>query len=385
MAHCPYCGTPIYDNESYCVYCGEKLPADLSERVHPDYFNGFNRWWLLPMVVLLLSIISLGSTYFIMEQKTVTAQAKFHTGEQIALEGNYSKAKDYFKAAEMLTHQFPAASQNKQFMKIALQVQSYIDEARNQTYNHQYQSSLETLTAAEELLTNYNGEVVRNLIEDIVLLRNNTKVDQLQQTMEDKPSIEELKSLLWQADSIPTDAAKKITKQIREQIVAHSFSNANERLKQKQFSKARSFVEEGLRYAPNSNKLQSLKTTIEKGKTAFETAQQNRIEQAINAAEKEREKNQTDAVKVTSLEATINEFGDLVIKGKIKSVATVPINSVSLSYILVNGSGEKVLSNEVYSYPDTLYPGETGNVEFTHYDVQNSFNVKVDKVKWFLE
>ncbi|WP_152600772.1 zinc ribbon domain-containing protein [Pontibacillus yanchengensis] len=320
-----------------------------------------------------------------MEQKTATAQAKFRSGEQVALKGNYSKAKDYFEAAESLTHQFPAASHNKQFMTIALDVQSKIDKARTQTYNQRYKTSLETLTAAEELLKNYNGEVVRNLLEEIVSLRNNTKIDQLEETMEDKPSIEELKNILWQAESIPTDAAKQIVKQIREQIVAYAFSNANERLKQKQYSNARSFVEEGLRYAPNSEKLQSLKTTIEKEKTAFETAQQNRIEQAINAAEKESEKNQTDAVKVTSLEATLNEFGDLIVKGKIKSVATVPINSVSLSYILVNDSGENVLSNEVYSFPDTLYPGETGNIEFTHYDVKNSLDVKVDKVKWFLE
>lgn len=385
MAHCPYCGTKTNENEKYCIHCGKALPEDFEERAQGPQKKSFNRWWILPISVFILSVLALSITYLTIEQKTTQAQEQFKRGEQLALEGQYNKARNYFDEALELSYQFPAAYENKQFMKVALTVQSLMKEAKQQRDDEEFQLALKKIEDAEKKLKNYNGDVVNKLVEAIVKERNQTKVLQLKHLLSNEPSIDNLKMLLWQAEAIQNAEGKKIASQIKERIVSHAFSTANEELKEKHFTKARQIVEDGLRYAPNSKKLQSMKTTIEKEKAAFETAQQNRIEQAMIAAEKEREKNRKDAVEIVDVTTTLDEYGGLIVKGQIKSVATVPINSVSIHYNLLNEEDEVILSNDVYTYPDTLYPDEKGKFEFTHYDVNTLLDVKIAKVTWFLD
>ncbi|KGX84519.1 FxLYD domain-containing protein [Pontibacillus marinus] len=387
MAHCPYCGTKTNEDESFCVHCGKFLPTDLKERSQGYQSKGFNRWWILPISVFILSIIALGSMYALFEEKTTQAKEKFNQGEALALKGNYDEAQDYFNDALDLSYQFPAAIQNKQFLKVATLVKRDLNEAKSMNEEENFQKALEFIDKAEKRLKNYNGDAVEQLVNDITNARNQTKLSHLQFLMKKQPSIDEQKTLLWRAEAIQHEEAKAIANQIRKRIVSHAFSTANEELKQKQYTKARSIVEEGLRYAPDSEKLQSMKITIEKEKAAFEEAQKDRIEQAMEAAEKEREINKKDAVEIVSVETKLDEYGDLVVKGKIKSVATVPISSVSIKYKLYNKDGEMVLENDVYTYPDTLYPDEIGKFEFTHYDVNEKLEIKKEEIKptWFLD
>ena len=205
--------------------------------------------------------------------------------------------------------------------------------------------------------------------------------------LDNEPSMDDLKVLLWEADSINNEEAQKITNEIREQIINYTFSKASEKLSANQFSDAKVRVNDGLKYAPTSEKLQSLLTTIDKEKVAFETAQQERIEQAINTAQEEQELNETDAVKLTSVSVKANEQGKLTVNGEVESVATIPINSVSIEYALVTKEDKEILSNDVYVFPDTLYPGEKGKFEFTHYDIDDKRDLEtnVKKIKWYTE
>lgn len=385
MAHCPYCGTKTNEDEKFCVHCGKALPEDFSERAQASGPKQFNRMWYLPISIFILAILALGISYLIYDHNTTQAKDMFSKGEQLALNGNYNEARQHFEQAIELSHSFPAASKNKLFMKVAASIESDIKEAITLRDNQEFQKSLKQINDAEKKLKNYNGEVVKKLVEQIVVERNETKVLQLKHLMDSEASIENLKLLLWKAESIQNAEGKEIASQIRERIVSHAFSTANEELKGKHFTKARKIVEDGLRYAPNSKKLQSLKTTIEKEKTAFETAQQNRIEKAMIAAEKEREKNSKDAVELVDISAELDEYGDLIVKGKIKSVATVPINSISIQYELLDEEGNVILTNDVYTYPDTLYPDEVGKFEFTHYKMNESLDVKIKKATWFLD
>jgi len=387
MGHCPYCGTKTNEDESFCIHCGKSLPNDLKERSQEHQSKGFNRWWIIPISVFFLSIIALGSMYVFFEQKTTQAKEKFNQGESLALNGNYDEAQDHFNEALNLSYQFPAAIANKQFLKVAKLVKKDLNEAQNMQEEQNFQKALEVIDKAEKRLKNYNGEAVKHLVNEITEARNQTKLSHLQFVMEEQPSIDELKTLLWRAEAIQHEEARVIADQIRNRIVSHAFSTANEKLKQRQYTKARSIVEEGLRYAPDSEKLQSMKTTIEKEKTAFEVAQKDRIEQAMIAAEKEREINKKDAVEIINVETTLDEYGDLVVEGKIKSVATVPINSVSIKYELFDDDDEVVLENDVFTYPDTLYPDEIGKFEFTHYDVNEELEIKKEEIipTWFID
>lgn len=147
-------------------------------------------------------------------------------------------------------------------------------------------------------------------------------------------------------------------------------------------------MEDGLKYAPDSEKLISLQTTVEKEQTAFETAQQQRIKQAVNAAAQDQQLNETDAIELLSAEVEKNEQGDFVITGEVKSVATIPVHSILVEYSLLNGNDTEILSNEVYVYPDKLYPNENGEFEFTHFDISEDtedLQVEIDTVTWYTE
>src|SRR5690625_7311571 len=88
---------------------------------------------------------------------------------------------------------------------------------------------------------------------------------------------------------------------IRDQIIDYTFSNANKKLNNKQFIDAQLLVEDGLKYASESEKLQSLRTTIDKEKTAFEIAEKQRIEKAVHMAEEDRELNELDAINLENV------------------------------------------------------------------------------------
>ncbi|SET92959.1 hypothetical protein SAMN05421676_11145 [Salinibacillus kushneri] len=383
MAHCPFCGTEVKQEEEYCINCGKPLPNDLNERMSKN--QGFNKWWFVPISGLFLAIIVFIGFYFFLSYQENQAVEAYEKAEKIAVEGNFQQAKNLFKEAKEHKSYFPAAVQNAQFMDIALSIQNQIQSANKLMDEKAYQQGLKITKQAEEDLQNYNGEVVDKLLEQLVKTRNEIKTAELKNKLSQDPAIDDLKLLLWQAESIQTDEAKSMAKEIRTRLVDFTYSTANESLKLKQFSDAMAIIEDGLRYAPENEKLQSLKTTIEKEKVAFETEQQKRIEQAISAAEQEHELNKNDAIEMVSIKSKKDEFGDLVVTGTLKSVATVPIYSVSVSYNLLNGDGEVVESNEVYVYPDTLYPDEEGHFEFTHYEVKEELKAEVDQVKWFLD
>ncbi|SDJ75921.1 zinc ribbon domain-containing protein [Sediminibacillus albus] len=386
MLHCPYCGSKTKEDELFCIQCGKKLPEDRYERIPQSKYN--SRVWYLPAIAFTVSLIAIGFYYFHLEHQTDQAKEAFKEGEESALEGEFNEALVQFSNALSENANFPAAQENKEFMQVALRSKLDLKQAQDYASENKYQKSLEKINEAEDNLKIYNGEAVDLIISEVVAQRKEIQLSQLKEEMEEDPAIEKLKTLLWQAEGINSRESDTIAKAIRKQIISYIFSTANEQLAQKQFSNARDIVEEGLNYVPESDKLLSLQTTIEKEKTAFETEQQQRIEQAVTAAEKEKTQNENDAVEMLKAKLSQDDQENIVIIGRLKSIATVPINSISVEYSVLNGEGRELFSNEVYVYPDTLYPGEEGKFEFTHYDTKastDSSSIKIEKIKWLLE
>ncbi|SDQ65396.1 zinc ribbon domain-containing protein [Virgibacillus salinus] len=384
MHHCPYCGTKVKENELYCIKCGKQLPEDATERLINR--KSFNKYWYIPISILALVILSAGIYYVIMQNQTAEASDLYNKAEESVMEGQYGEAKELLQSALENSKEFKQADIALTYVQEALKIENSIEKANNYLKKQEYQKALSLINDAENSLSNYNGNAVTQLIDKLTSKRNLIKIEELKHKLNQNPSINDMKALLWEAESIKHDEAAEITTDIRNQIVDYTFSKASENLNDKQFSDALVIVEDGLKYAPNSGKLQSLKTTIDKEKTAFETAQRQRIEQAISSAEEERKLNENDAIELVSVNVENNEQDKLVVKGKVKSVATIPINTILVEYALSSKSGSEFLSNEVYVYPETLYPNEVGEFEFTHFDIDQegkNINIKVDKIKWY--
>ncbi|ALX47314.1 hypothetical protein AOX59_01090 [Lentibacillus amyloliquefaciens] len=386
MHHCPYCGTDVRENESYCIKCGKKLPKDMFERLESK--SKFNKYWYLPIAVFAVMMLTIGIYYIFQQHQTTEAKDLYKKAEESAVEENYQKASKHLSSALDIKSSFSEAGTLMSFVQTAIDIEDkQVGQAEQHLEKQEFQKALSIINDAENRLTNYIGEAVNPLINKLTDKRSAIKLEQLRYSLEQEPGINDLKTLLWEADAIQTDEASEVAGNIRSQIVDYTFSQASEQLNEKQFSDALLLVEDGLKYAPESEKLQSLKTTIEKEKAAFETAQQQRIEQAINSAEEERKLNENDAIELVNANVERNDQGEVVVKGKVKSVATIPINSVLIEYNLMNGD-ETLLSNEVYVYPDTLIPDDTGEFEFTHFDIdqkEEDINIKVDRIRWYTD
>lgn len=384
MLHCPYCGTNVKEDEQYCIKCGKHLPLDMHNRLNNR--KQLNKYWYIPLFITAVLLVSSGVYYLILQNQTAQAKELYEQGERSVLEKDYKAARDLFGQALHHKKNFKQASISLKFTDHAIKIESSLASTDQLLERQDYQEALSVINKAQGELGNFNGTAVSELIDTIISQRNTIKIAQLNEKLKKEPHIDELKILLWDAEAINNNEAKEITLNIRNQIIEYFFSKASEQLNNKQFNDAQILVEDGLKYAPDSEKLQSLKTTIDKEKTTFETAQQQRIEQAMNSAAKEQQFNETDAIELLSVDVEKDEQGKLVVKGKVKSHATIPINSVLIVYTLLNEKKTKILSNEVFVYPDKLYPDQVGKFEFTHFDMKDGkekLNIKVNKITWY--
>lgn len=385
MLYCPYCGTKILDDESHCVSCGKEYPEDIYNR--PNMKKRFNRFWYIPIALTILLLFATLSYYFILQHKQSEAMSYYELGEEQISDQMYKQAEKSFNKSLQYKPNLHESKVALSFTKNAITIMDDFSKIKSLLDNENYQKAMKLINSAEHSLKNFQGDSVTHLVNEIVRFQDEIKVSALKGELIVDPSIDTLKTLLWEAESINNDEGEQISDQIRHQIIDYTFSKASEQLNNKQFSDAQLIIEDGLKYVPDSDKLQSLNTTIEKEKTAFETAQLNRIELAINLAEEEEEINKNDAIKLDNVKIEKDDQDDLVVKGEVSSVATIPVTSILVEYSLLDEKDNELLANKVFVYPDKVFPGETGKFEFTHYDMKNDKNIDihVNKIRWYTE
>lgn len=382
--HCPYCGSIIKVDETFCSVCGKALPNDINNRKLAK--KSINKTWFIPLIVLLTFAMINGLFYLFLQHKTTKAKDTFERAEASLLDASYKDAKKDFVQAIKLKENFYQADVSIQFLNKVETIKGQLDQSEKELERENFQEALELLNKSDLLLKNYEGTAVTQMIDNIDLERNEIKLAQLKNALKGEPNIDQLKVLLWDATSINTEESESLAASIRNQIVDYTFSKASEQLNQKQFNVAESLVEDGLKYVPDSDKLQSIKTTIDKEKATFETDQQERIEQAMNIAAEEQDQNENHAIKLQQVDVKKDKQGRYIVTGEVSSVATVPVSSILIEYTLKNEVGKNITTNKVFAYPEKLYPEEKGKFEFTHYDLNKShknLQIEVEKITWY--
>ncbi len=385
MSFCPQCGIKTLENEKYCVSCGTELPHNIEEREKAE--RSFNKWWLVPISTLMFFMIVSIVLHFYLTHMDDKALHAYEEGVNYALNGEYEQAQEKFNETLKYRGNFSGAISSLEFLSLIEEINQNLDATNNLIENHSYQQALRLINESENKLSQYDGELVNRLLSRIHDKRNDILISQVEYQLSETPSLEELKMYLWRVESINTDKAQTLAETMREQIVNYSFNSANDELNSNQFSMALSIVNDGLKYVPNSERLESLKTTIEKQKVAFETEQHQRTQQALTLYELEQETNETNAIELINIDIEKDDKGVTVL-GEVKSVATVPIYSVSIEYTLYDQEDELILENETFLYPETLYPEESGKFEYLHSNLDDdieSLDIHIEKISWYLE
>ncbi|GAE91828.1 hypothetical protein JCM21714_787 [Gracilibacillus boraciitolerans JCM 21714] len=385
MSFCPNCGGQVQESETFCVYCGKRLPADLNERTVPK--KPTTKWWLLPTLSLVIASIIIISIPIFTNYQSNQAKSLYQDAKDMALIGDYSQAHHILQQAIDYKKQFPAAIEVISFLNIATNVESDLQNVEKLNKQKKFEKAFDIIQQAERDIQNYNGDLVDQLIINILATKNQTILEQSSYKFNNDPTVEDLKNLFWEMEEISDEKAIVLKEQIQEKLIAMTYQKATTLLDDLQFSRAMRVIDDTLYVIENSEQLESLKATVNKEKTAFETVQEQRIEQALSVFEKEQEVNESNAIEQIDIKLT-EDKDKWVINGTLKSVATVPIHSILVSYSISDKHDQIVLENEIYVYPETLYPDEFGNFEFTHFDIPADhvgLTAKIEEITWYLE
>ncbi|HHU20709.1 MAG TPA: zinc ribbon domain-containing protein [Bacilli bacterium] len=379
MGYCPKCGAAVYSDETFCVNCGDKLPNNLADRLFIKQWSF--KYFLLPIVLVILIIGLSAIIYTIYSIKINDATAAYYQAEEALLLSDYQLADEYVSNAIEIYPHFEQAKQLKQFTQFSVNTLADLTELESN------QDKLQLILQAKNELMNYQGEAVNIFQQQLLTKQKNLQIEMVRNKLAEDPKIEDLPLLLWEADSIQDPEAYQLVKQIRDQLITHTTNQAYSYLNQNQFSLAKRIVENGLYYVPNDLKLTSLLNSIMKEQESFIAAQEARLEQAFSQYEVEQEMNENDAIDDLVIEFKINSEQQLVVSGELTSVATVPIHAVLIHYVLIDQDGEELETNDIYVYPETLYPGESGQFDHIHFEknlIEETVDIQVTTVTWLL-
>jgi hypothetical protein len=241
-----------------------------------------------------------------------------------------------------LRSNFESAKHDLQVVSLALATEKEVKLANSLEKKGKYDQALNTIQSSEGHLANYKGTLITTMSISLSKARMVTSVAQLRQEIKGKTSVDDLAPVLQKAENLNFPEAKQIADEIRNQIADFSYGQANAQLENNNFTEANNLIASGLKYAPANQKLKTLESTVAQKKKAFENAKEAKMEQALVAAAKEQANNQSNAVKLVNLNTYKDDYGNLVVTGTVKSIATVPISSIQINYTLTDSSGNEL-------------------------------------------
>lgn len=404
--YCHQCGAELAENSQFCSQCGAKVQNQSKEgleinnnatavidqaAVGIELEQGETRksiiWLfptLLPIVSIILVSIILASYYYHGKKVNEEVIELKNLADDAAIEGKYEKAKEYLLEAQakrpdysVLEHDLIAINEAKTFEQTLKMISDQIKKT-------QFSQASKELASLKDKLSRHQGPLFAPFHQEIEEKNISITVGTVKKELIELTTIDELAKKLSILASMPKKEANAVKEEILNKIVQISTDEAEAELSNKQFSDAIANIDKGLQYAINNEKLLSLKERVSQEKNAFELAEQERINQALEAAAQEDLKNRTAAIEVADFSADVDEFGDVYLSGKVKNVATKGITSITISYSIMDENDEVLDTGDASVYPYELAPGESGAFEDTYYGVDQNVTVEITNITWYL-
>jgi hypothetical protein len=394
---CHQCGESISEKSRFCSHCGAKITdhddtgsqrqfrAENEAEVQPKQ-SGIRRFLpaLIPVFSLVIVAGGLAYTYFHEHDINEEVMSLKVKAEETALNGEFKNAQGLLVQAKSKRPEYTVLEQNLDGVSQAIQYEETLANISELIKKTEFEAALKEIASLKEKLNANQSPLFHPIQEEIKQKETSIKIGMIKLQLNDLTSVDQLAGKLSILSSFPEEEASAIKTEILNKIVSISVKEAEDELSNKQFSSASSTLDKGLQYAVNNEKLLALKERVQQEKDAFEKAEQQRLEQAMEAAAQEDLNNRTAAVDVTEFTAEVDEYGDLYFRGSIENIATTSISSITIHYRISDESGKTIDEGSTSVYPFELQPEETGTFEDVYYGVHQDVIVDIDNITWYL-
>lgn len=404
--YCHQCGAELAENSQFCSQCGVKV-QNQPKKGHDSNNKGtmlidetavgieleqekagisIARFLpaFLPLFSLILVSIILVSYYYHGKKVNEEVIELKNSADEAAIEGNYEKAKEYLLEAQTKRPDYSVLELDYNAINDAVSYDQSLNLIDDQIKKTQFSQASKELASLKDKLLRQQGPLFAPFHQQIDEKNISITVGTVKKELTDLTTVDQLAKKLSILASMPKKEASAVKEEILNKIIQISTDEAEAEVSNKQFSDAIEIIDKGLQYAINNEKLLSLKDRVKQEKDAFELAEQQRIDQALEAAAQEDLKNRTAAVEVADFSVDVDEFGDVYLTGKVENVATKGITSITISYKIMDENDEVIDTGDASVYPYELAPGETGSFEDTYYGDNQNVTVEINNITWYL-
>lgn len=392
---CSKCGAKVVHDEEVTTENSQEVPSHEEELEQEDERKSESQpksrmiGMLLPIVIpvssFVLVTIGVSSYYFYENRVNSQVLSLKNTAEELALKGEYEKAETKLNKAMKMRPEYVVLQENIKAVQLAHDFANSLEQITEKIKKKQFDEAAKELISLKEKVNAEKGPLFKSFHKLIAEKEITITVGKIKQEIDQLNTVDQLAEKLNIISSLSTEEAKAVKEQIINKIVQISSDEAEKELQNKQFSDALAVLDKGLQYAVNDKKLLTFKEKVKQEQEAFVRAEQERLEKAMEVAAQEDLKNQTAAVEVSSLNAQVDDYGDLYINGNIKNVATTGIYSVTIYYTITDMNGNYIDEGFTTVYPYHLNPGDSGSFEDIFYGVNQDVNVEVTNIKWYLD
>lgn len=340
--------------------------------------------YLLPISSLLIVAIAGAGDYLYQQQQSQRANELLHAGEALALKGKYAEAKTQFEQALALRPEHAVLLNDSALLADVMKLDASLQAADTEAQKKQYEPAIRDIRDLRATIAARDGAVYKKLGSQAAAKEEAFVVGQVKDGIAAQKTVNELLPLLDTLKPYSGSDAKNALKDVKQKIVDISYEQSSSALQSRNFEKALSIVEGALKQDEQNGKLLGLKKTIEAKRQAFEDAERQRIQQAIEASTREDMNNRTNGVQLVSIHAGLDAYGYFAIQGEVKNAATRPISSVTVYYDLKDANGSVLYSDTVYATPYYLAVGDKASFSNSYYYDGSMYSVTVTRMEWQL-
>lgn len=339
-------------------------------------------YFIVPILSAFIGFFIMGCTYLYEDALNKHVLSSQSEAETLALSGDLDNSLIAIEKLIKKRPNYTSLQMSLEFLVKGKNFQKDLNEIKNLEKYNKNKDALEKLASLEKEFENSSGPFWSTIKKQQIALKTNILVSQTKNELTNKNTIDELIPYCIKISQIESEESQALLEKIKGEISNIAYINADNYLKRKQFDKAIKEIDKALQYDKDNEKLLSFKNIIERGKKQYKINQQKRIEQSINL---DKEENKTDSIKPLSMNGSLNEKGEFIVKGQLENIGTKPVSSVKVIYSILDLNGNILKSNSVNINPSSLKPKDKGMFEYIHTDLNNAYTVRVDKFTWILK